>query len=187
MGTYQYSRLSRDTFEKKWRARFDALFQHSDEGGEVHWIPDQVFAEVAKITMYHPQPYYLREDYHDFEKVLHHLREDEFAVVDKEALDTGSEQVGIVFHLQQHTGGARDLRKYHIEGQPLEFFMFGRCLNWGFVSSEPYNIGILNADRTLLASFIAERPPASEEEIREYLEHTPTLYRSRFEQNYLEH
>jgi hypothetical protein len=187
MRTYQYSGLSRDTFEKEWRARFKTLFQYSGEGEAAHWIPDQVFAGVAEITVYHPQPYYLRRDYRDFEKALRHLGENEFVVLDKEALNGESEQVGIVFHLQQHTGGATDSGQYHIEGQPLEFYMFGRRLNWGFISSEPYNIGVLNAEGAVLEPFIAESPGADEEQIREYLEHTPALYQRRFEHNYLGH
>lgn len=187
MRTYQYSRLSRDTFEKEWRTRFKTLFQRSGEEGEACWIPDQVFAGVTEITIYHPQPYYLRRDYRDFEEALHNLGENEFVVVDKDALNGESKQVGIAFRLQQHTGGSRDLGNYHIEGQPLEFYMLGRRMDWGFVSSESYNIGILNAEGAVQDTFSAESPGSDEEKIREYLEHTPALYRSRFEHNYLGH
>jgi len=187
MRTYQYSRLSRDTFEKEWRTRFKTLFQRSGEEGEACWIPDQVFAGVMEITLYHPQPYYLRRDYRDFEKALRHLGENEFVVLDKEALTGESKHVGIVFHLEEHSGCAKDSGQYHIEGQPLDFYMLGRRLDWGFVSSEPYNIGILNAEGAVLEPFIAESPGSDEEKIREYFEHTPASYQRRFEHNYLGH
>lgn len=185
MHAYQCSRLSRGTFEEEWRMHFTKLFQDSGKGDEARWLPDQVFARKAKITLYHPQPYYLRRDYHDLEGALRPLGEKEFIVLDRKALNREREQVGIVFHLQRRTGRVRDVGQYHIEGQPFEFYMFGRRSDWGFVSSEPYNIGVLNTEENALEPFIAECPGTNEEQVREYLEHTSALYQSRFERNYL--
>jgi len=183
MRMYQHSKLSRRTFEEEWRVRFMTLFQHSGEEDGAPWLPNQVFSHTAEIAVYHPQPYFLRRDYRGIERALRRLGENEFVVLDRGALKEESEHVGIVF--QQHTNQFDDAGQYHIEGQPLDFYMFGRCPDWGFVSSEPYNIGVLNAKRTVLEYFIAECPGTDEEQIREYLEHVPTLYQSRFERNYL--
>ena len=186
MGAYQDSKLSRDVFEEKWSERFAALFRHDAEEGKARWLPDQVFTRTEETVFYHPQPYYLRQDYRGLEQALLHLGEDEFVVVDRDTLYGEKEHVGILFRLQQRAGQVEETGRYHIEGQPSEFYAFGKRHDWGFVSSEPYNIGVLNAHEAILDPFTAAWPGADREEIQRYLEHTPSRYKNRFESNYLE-
>jgi len=190
MLAYQHVSLSRDAFEAEWRSHFDRLFRCKPEGGDVYWLPDQVFKTKGKILLYHPQPYYLRCDYHDLEKGLIQIGEEEFVVVDKNGLEgkESSDQVGILFRLQQRKAELEETGRYHIEGQPSEFYVFGKRNDWGFASSEPYNIGVLNVHEAVLKTFFFKAwPGVSPVRIKEYLKHTPASYRSQFERNYLGH
>jgi hypothetical protein len=185
MATYQHTALSRETFEATWRTHFDRLYRDPAEGAGRSWLPNQVFRFRDEIVLYHPQPYYQRCDYFNLEQALLHLQEEEFVVVDREALGENTEQVGIVFRRHRQADELSNEGRYHIEGQPLEFYAFGRRSDWGFISSEPYNIGVLSVDETLLDPFLTACPGASGEQIRDYLDHTPNRYRSRFERAYL--
>jgi len=182
---FNYHTLSRETFDNKWRSRFEAQFRQQEDGPGACWLPDQVFAHEGTLLFSHPEPYYLRRDYHGLEQALHTLGEEAFVVVDREALAEGPSQVGLLFRLSASARKPEDEGQYIIDKQPLEFFAFGRREDWSLVSSEPFNIGILNAQGAALEALRSTWRHTDEAAIAAYLEHTPAQYRRQFNQHYV--
>jgi len=182
---FNYHTLSRDTFENEWRSHFEAQFRQQEDGLGARWLPDQVFAHKGTLLFSHPEPYYLRRCYHGLEQALHTLGEKAFAVVDREAIAEGKRQVGLLFRLSTSACQPEDEGQYIIERQPLEFYAFGRSEDWSLVSSEPFNIGILNAQGSALEAVRGAWQHTDEAAIAAYLEHTPAHYRRQFEQHYV--
>lgn len=184
MTVYHHYSLTVEAFERHWRSHFESLFRHQDEV-EPTWLPERVFRISAAPSLYHPQPFFLRSDYSPFEQAASSLGEDEFAVVDREALGKSSGQIGILFRNEGRTETEDRSRFYHIEGQPLEFYLFGRRHDWAFVSSEPFNVGILAATGDASEVFASVYPCSAEGKTKEYVEQTPEEYGFDFAKNYM--
>ncbi len=182
-GTYRYRILLRNDFEQSWKDQFERLFCTDLETKLPLWLPEQVFQIRGRFMFYSPSFLFTRRDYYCFEDVLFLLGETEYVVVGKEFLDSYSEEVGIAF--QWDDDAERDSGWYHIDWQPLEFFMFGRRGDWVMISSESYNIVILCAKERVFEEFYRTCPGISEAELSAYLQHCLAEYKYLFEVNYL--
>lgn len=182
-GAYKYEALSRRHFEQVWRNQFERLFYVDPKTKLPLWLPDQVFRIRGKFMFYNPSSFFLRCDYYCWEEVLFLLGETRYVVVGQEFLRSNSEQIGISF--QWDDNEVRDSGCYHIDWQPLEFFMFGKRTDWAIVSSESYNIMILCAKGDVFKKFSETCPGINRDELSVYLNHCPLAYRNLFKINYL--
>jgi len=182
-GAYTYKALSRKCFEQVWRNQFETLFYVDPETKLPLWLPHQVFRIKGKFIFYSPSHFFLRFDYYCWEKILFLLGERAYVVVGEELLKSNSEQVGIYF--QWDDNAVQETGRYHINWQPLEFFMFCSRMDWAIVSSESYNIMILCAKGDGFKKFFESCPGIIETELKVYLQHCPVEYKRLFELNYL--